>query len=76
MKYIVTIHIDAFDNSRGVCEDIQNEEYEDLGEFMTKIGSPPMVCVYSMSEFMDLYNNEELDEVNTFMTYIRLKKEY
>lgn len=75
--YIVLISVDE-SNSRKVCEQIENNVYENLTalhkELAEKLEDDRNYLVFSMSDFMDEVNDQILDNLTEyFMSYVNLK---
>ena len=75
MIYIMLINADNT-SARRMCEDAEGGEFESMNSFITEVGGPPAVCLYTLSEFMDLYNNEEVNEAGTFMGYVDIDEQF
>lgn len=74
MLHIVTIDVWATkDSARQICEDIQGQVFGDFDDLKKAVKGID-ITVYTLSEFMDAYNNEEVNEANTFMTYVQLER--
>jgi len=78
--YIVLINVEA-KRSRETCEDIENLQLDDthtnsmlVRDTLCKTTgiSDHFLKVWPITDFMDSYNNEELNEVGTYMTYVRV----
>ena len=83
MKVIVVVNIDAKDeegnkvndgNVRGHLEWFEDGNFKTISDF-AKSANICMddLCYYDMSEFMDSFNNDEIDMANSFMVYINVK---
>ena len=71
--HIVLIRAGNIEFSRKFCEHIENTTYDDLNSFLNSVGCSSDISVYSLSEFMDLVNDQELDNLEGyFLTYITI----
>lgn len=80
-KIFVVIVPVEYHNSRKVCEQMENFEFdslESLGKHIKSAGldgSSGDILVYTLSDFMDGVNNQELDVLtDTFISYVRVGK--
>jgi hypothetical protein len=76
--HVVLIPVD-YHSSRKVCEQIQNQKYKSVNEALTemfeKLGeeSTNGVLIYDMNNFMDVVNDQEVDNLTTyFISYITI----
>ena len=81
MKIVIIVNTDAVDNEgkkiqtvRRVLEECENVEYKNISDF-ANVANICMqdIIYYELSEFMEHMNDDEIDVVNSFMTYIRVK---
>jgi len=74
---VITINTDTNGDARPTLESIENvvfNSYNDIVDTLVKENiEKENIEIVSISEFMDLYNNEELNESNTFMGYVQIK---
>ena len=83
MKVIVVVDVDAKDEEgnevnngsiRTHIEGFEDRKFENVSHFAnTAHICMDDLCYYDMSEFMERYNNDEVDMANTFMTYINVE---
>ena len=79
MNYVavVTIHTDTKGDARPSLEEIENESFSSYDEVVSRLNGLNIetenIEVVSISEFMDNYNNNELNVAETFMGYVQIK---
>ena len=83
---LISVHNDNLDNPRGFCEYIENIEFkmESISTYNVKKEVESLlleetgVCddgdveVEAMTDFMDRVNDEEFEQSDYFMTYVRV----
>lgn len=72
-QVIVLIEIKSVEFDRTFAERIENNVYESVGSFLGKY--PDLDClVFSLSEFMDAANDQEIDLENYWITVVKVEK--
>jgi hypothetical protein len=77
--HIVLLPVE-YNNSRKVCEAIQNQKYKTISEALVvitsklEIESLSDILIYDMNTFMDAVNDQDLDVLTEFfMSYITIE---
>ena len=70
MDCILTCRV--YDHDRRDVEDVEGKFFETADD-VVKYFAPIRVKIYSMSEFVDACNNEEIDLNDIWMTYIHIR---
>ena len=60
-------------SGRGIMEDAENKVFEKMDDIVNHFGTP--VKVFTLSEFMDACNNEEVLLETSWITYVRSKRQ-
>ena len=81
---ILTIDVESFSDGRKVAERIENEKFESHTDLtrrlMLELESDAdklddyNIQVWSLSDFMDACNSEDINLVNTWIDYVQIKK--
>ena len=76
MIYIILATLGKTNNTRWNCEEVTNVSFDTCQDALKALDldKRDTVYMYELNDFMDMYNNEELDELNTFMTYVNIKE--
>ena len=79
--FIVLIPVSSLESPRNACEQIEGTKFYNeegltpddiLNKLMVELGisTPHNIEVWSISDFMDEFNNENIDINNYFMSYV------
>lgn len=81
---ILTLDVEPFDDGRKVAEHMENEKFDSHAELLERLDSELgsyaedrneyNVQLWSLTDFMDACNNEEINLVNIWIGYVHLKK--
>jgi len=81
---IVTIEVESFDDGRRTAEHLENQKFDSYSEFIERLDSEldsyakyrneHNVQLWSLTDFMDACNNQEINLENVWIGYIHLKK--
>lgn len=78
---MVLIRVGGSYLARKTCEHIENSQYASIEECMSvilkhldKVDKNGIVQFYSLSNFMDLCNNQEIELEDYFITYVNIFK--
>lgn len=76
--YVLIVPVE-YNNSRKICEFLQNQKFKNKDEFEITIkgyglnGDYGDILMYNLSDYMDGVNNQELDILSdSFITYIQI----
>lgn len=81
---ILTLDVNSFSDGRKVAERIENEKFEShtdlVKRLMLELGTEGAnyddynIQVWTLSDFMDACNSEDINLVDTWIGYVQLKK--
>ena len=81
---ILTIEVESFDDGRRTAEHLENQKFDSHSEFIERLDSELdsyakyrndyNVQLWSLTDFMDACNNQEINLENVWIGYIHLKK--
>ncbi len=73
---IVTINVDTNGDARPTLEHIEGLEFADYDAIIKELESNSIerenIEIMTISDFMDRYNNDELNTTETFMGYVKI----
>lgn len=78
--HFLTFDVEFYSNGRKVAERIKNEKFNSYTELLESIKSKiryndHAVQVWSLTEFMDACNNQELNLENVWISYVHIKQQ-
>jgi hypothetical protein len=76
METIVVLISVEETNSRKICENMENEKFDTIADVWKHIRDKTgtSVLVYSMTDFMDAVNDQDMDILTEyFMSYVQVK---
>jgi hypothetical protein len=78
---ILVIDVEPFCDGRKVCERLQNQKFDSYTDFLTAVKSEldseiedeTSVQLWTLSDFMDVCNDEEMNLINVWIGYVQIK---
>jgi hypothetical protein len=71
-RKIILIKVSALGDGRKGLEEIQDEIFESVEYLTSKLGTDEY-SLHSLSDFMDLFNDQEIDADSFWFGYVRIK---
>ncbi len=72
--YIVLAHVSETEIDRRDLENIEDQSFKTLEDLQNELKTTNFE-IYTLSEFMDLWNNEEVTPEQNWIGYINLEEE-
>lgn len=79
---ILVIDVDPFRNGRQVCERLENQKFDSQTDLLTAVKSEldseiedeTNVQLWTLSDFMDVCNDQEMNLENVWIGYVHIKE--